>query len=92
MSHNSLFAEEVLKERLGPMGSIKYRKPRDRVVLANIRETFHDIMGELDPLGTSTLRAQRLQGAIIEELIDLASDGTPQDAWKASVLRRLPLR
>ena len=74
------------------MGSIKYRKPRDRIVLGNIRETFHEIMEGLDPQVASSVRGQRLKGAIIEELIDLASDGTPRDAWKAEVLRRLPLR
>jgi hypothetical protein len=38
-------------------------------------------MGELDPLGASTVRGQRLQAAIIEEPIDLASDGTPPDGY-----------
>ena len=74
------------------MGSIKYRKPQDRVVLGNIRQTFQDLLKELDPAVASSDRGQRLKAAIIEELIDLASDGKPQDAWKVEVLRRLPLR
>ena len=74
------------------MGSIKYRRPQDHIVLGHIRETFRDILEELGPAVASSARGQRLKAAIIEELIDLASDGKPQDAWKVEVLRRLPLR
>lgn len=61
------------------MGSIKYRRPQDRIVLGNIRQTFHDIVEELDPLIASSARGQRLKSAIIEELIDLASNGKPHE-------------
>jgi hypothetical protein len=74
------------------MGSIKYRKPRDRFVLGSIRETFHDIIKEIDGSDEFNISDQKLRIAIIEELIDLASDDTPLDAWKAEVLRRLPVR
>ena len=74
------------------MGSVKYRKPQDRIVLGCIRKTFHDLMEELEGSEALSIGDQKLRIAIIEELIDLASDGTPQEAWKAEVLRRLPLR
>ena len=74
------------------MGSIKYRKPQDRIVLGNIRETFHEIMEELGGRDAFGISEQRLRTAVIKELIDLATNNAPRQEWKAAVLSSLPLR
>ena len=61
-------------------------------MLKGIRETFHEILDELDDQVIFSVSEQRLKAEIIERLLYLATHDTPQQEWKADVLRSLPLR
>ena len=74
------------------MGSFRHPKVYDRATIESIRETFHDIMEELDEQLAVSVGEQRLKATVIERLLDLATDGTPQDEWKSQVLSAWSLR
>jgi hypothetical protein len=74
------------------MGSYRHPKLYDPVTAKNIRATFYDIMEALDGQGQNILTQKSLKADIIERLVFLAMDGTPEDEWKAKVLSSLSLR
>jgi hypothetical protein len=76
------------------MGSFRHPKVYDSATVEIIRHKFHEIMDELDEhyllrVGDSE---QRLTAALIERLLALATDGTPEREWKFKILSNLPLR
>ena len=68
------------------MGSFKHPKVYDRMSIESIREIYYDILEELDGRVVFSVSEQRLKAAIIERLLDCATDGTPRDEWKIRVL------
>jgi hypothetical protein len=71
------------------MGSFQHPKVYDPRAIANIREAYYDILEELDTRLVFSISEQRLKATIIERLLDLATDGTPKDEWKARILSSL---
>jgi hypothetical protein len=76
------------------MGSFRHPKVYDPDTVKSIRNSFHEIMGVLDEhyirrIGDSE---ERLKATLIERLLTLASDGTPESQWKRKILSNLPLR
>jgi hypothetical protein len=74
------------------MGSFRHPKVYEPVLLQSIRATFYDIMEALDGQGHGVLTQKSLKANIIEQLLFLAMEDTPQNEWKAKVLSSLPLR
>ena len=74
------------------MGSFQHPKVYDKEVMRSIRDTFYDILDETDDLVSLGINPHRLKADIIEQLLALVTDGTPQDEWKSRVLGSLSLR
>jgi hypothetical protein len=74
------------------MGSFQHPKVYDEEVMRSIRDTFYDILDETDDLVSLGVNPHRLKADIIEQLLALVTDGTPQDEWKSRVLSGLSLR
>ena len=75
------------------MASFRHPKPFDPVTILSIRETFHDILEELDEQAVVlSVSEKRLKADIIEQLLYLSTHHTPQDEWKAKVLNTLAIR
>jgi hypothetical protein len=74
------------------MGSFRHPQVYDSVTRNSIRATFYDIMEALDGQGQSVLTQKSLKADIIEQLVFLAMDGTPEDEWKLKVLSNLSPR
>jgi len=74
------------------MGSYRHPKIYDPITAKSIRATFYDIMEALDGQGQNVLTQKSLKADVIERLVFLAMDGTPEDEWKAKVLSSLSLR
>jgi hypothetical protein len=75
------------------MGSFRHPKVYDQVTLQSVRDIFYDILEEMDEEQVSLrVNPHRLRADIIERLLAVATDGTPQDEWKTKVLRSLSLR
>ena len=74
------------------MGSFRHPKIYDTVTLQGVRDTFHEIMDELDLLYVFPVTNRNMKATIIERLLYLATHDTPPDQWKAKVLSTLPLR
>src|SRR5262245_8410930 len=53
---------------------------------------LYDILDETDDLVSLGVNPHRLKADIIEQLLALVTDGTPQDEWKSKVLGSLSLR
>jgi uncharacterized protein (UPF0262 family) len=76
------------------MGSFRHPKVYDPATVKSVRESFHEIM---DVLNEHYIRRaddsdERLKAALIERLLALAIDGTPERQWKRKILSNLPLR
>jgi protein-arginine kinase len=76
------------------MGSFRHPKFYDPITVERVRDAFHEIMDDLNEhylirVGDSQ---QRLKAALIERLLALAADGTPEREWKFKILSNLPLR
>jgi hypothetical protein len=63
-----------------------------QALLQRLRETFYDVLDETDDLVSLGVNPHRLKADIVERLLVLATDGTPQDEWKSKVLSSLSLR
>ena len=74
------------------MGSFRHPKVYDKETMQSLRETFHDILEEMDDQVSLGVNPHRLKADIVMRLLDLATDGTPQDEWKSKVLSSLSLR
>jgi hypothetical protein len=74
------------------MGSFRHPKLYDQVTLQSVRDTFYDILEEMDEQVSTPVNPHRLKADIVQRLLDLASNGTPQEEWKAKVLSTLSLR
>jgi hypothetical protein len=76
------------------MGSFRHPRVYDRKTVESVRDTFHEIMDELNEhyLLRADESEQRVKAALIERLLALANDGTPKPEWKFKILSNLPLR
>jgi hypothetical protein len=74
------------------MGSFQHPKVYDKATMGSLRDTFYDVLEETEDLISLGVNPQRLKADIVERLLVLATDGTPQDEWKSKVLRSLSLR
>jgi hypothetical protein len=74
------------------MGSFQHPKVYDNEVMRSIRDTFYEFLVETDDLVSLGVNPHRLKADIIEQLLALVTDGTPQDEWKSKVLGSLSLR
>jgi hypothetical protein len=74
------------------MGSFRHPKVYDKETMRSLRDTFYDILEETDDLVSLGVNPHRLKADIVERLLVLATDGTPQDEWKSKVLSGLSLR
>ena len=72
------------------MGSFRHPKVYDSVTMRSMRATFYDILEEMDDQFLLSADPRRLKADIVERLLVLAIDGTPQNEWKEKVLRSLP--
>lgn len=63
------------------MGSFRHPKVFDPTTLESIRDTFHDIVRELEEQEVLLVGGsdQRLKATIVEQLLELVTDGTPPD-------------
>jgi hypothetical protein len=74
------------------MGSFRHPKFYDKATIESVRGIFYEVLDELvEPRGF-ILSDQRLKADIVERLLHLAIDGTPQDQWKSKVLSSLMFR
>ena len=76
------------------MGSFRRPQVYDPVTAQSVRNSFHEIMHVLNEhyllrVGDSE---QRLKAALIERLLALATEGTPEREWKFKILSSLPLQ
>ena len=74
------------------MGSFQHPTIYDPRTMQSIRDTFYDVLEEMDDLVALGVNPQRLKADVVERLMALATDGTPQDEWKSKVLSSLSLR
>jgi hypothetical protein len=74
------------------MGSFRHPKAHDKATMGSLRDTFYEILEETDDLVSLGVSPQRLKADIVERLLVLATDGTPQNQWKSKVLSSLSLR
>jgi hypothetical protein len=76
------------------MGSFNHPKVYDRSTIENVRSAFHEIMDDLNEhyLLRDYDSEQRMKAALIERLLALATNGTPEREWKFKIMSNLPLR
>jgi hypothetical protein len=74
------------------MASFRHPKVYDPATMRSIRDTFYDVLDDMDEMVSLGVNPHRLKADIVERLILLATDGTPQDEWKSKVLDSLSLR
>jgi hypothetical protein len=74
------------------MASFRHPKVYDPATMRSIRDTFYDVLDDMDEMVSLGVNPHRLKADIVERLILLATDGTPQDEWKSKVLGSLSLR
>jgi hypothetical protein len=70
------------------MGSLRHPKLFDPVTIESVRDVFHDVLHDLKEHDALLISAheQALKAEIIERLLELVNQGTPQHEWKAQVL------
>ena len=74
------------------MGSFQRPKIYDPALMRSIRATFYDVLDEMDEMVSQGVNPHRLKADIVERLLLLATDGTPQDEWKSKVLSSISLQ
>ena len=76
------------------MGSFKHPNLFDPIAAGQIRTVYYEIMDVLEGQDVLSLDLgdRELRAAIIRQLINVFTDGTPRQDWKSKVLTSLPLR